>query len=242
MRPENQTKTITAMNVDHFQNSFFTDCKGEYGKAPMRFRHFLGANKNGEDVLSGLLHGIKFSLFIGIFSYLISSLLGIVLGSTAGYFGDNQVESTIGSTFVFLVGLILAYFYGFIARANELRDAFSNSGFSVIFQFAITIGIIVGILFLFYYLGKWIGKLPLLNKKIFIPVDSILSLAAEIILPQVTTSGGTPTPRNERLDSVSIQLAIPKAIATKDGASAFGKACLKIMRASLNPNDLPACI
>ena len=46
--------------------------------------------------------------------------------------------------------------------------------------------------------------------------------------PQVTTSSGTPIPRNERELSISIAEATPKAIETNTGAKAFGKACFAI--------------
>ena len=51
--------------------------------------------------------------------------------------------------------------------------------------------------------------------------------------PQVTCSGGTPTPINERNDSVKIADAIPKAIAMSTGANEVGIACLKIILYSL---------
>jgi peptide/nickel transport system permease protein len=164
-----------------FHEQFFTDCKGNYGPVPLRFRHWLGCTKDGSDVLSGLLHGIKFSLLIGIFSYLISSFLGILLGSLAGYFGNNSVTSTVGSTLVFCIGLVLAWFYGFIARAAALKDSFSQSGFSVVLQFTITIAVVVAILFVFHWLGKKIGKIKFLNKPIRIPVDSIISRSIEVL-------------------------------------------------------------
>jgi hypothetical protein len=55
--------------------------------------------------------------------------------------------------------------------------------------------------------------------------------------PHVTTSGGTPTPKKERLDSIRMAAATPKAIATNAGATPFGKACLKMILASLKPSD-----
>ncbi len=59
--------------------------------------------------------------------------------------------------------------------------------------------------------------------------------------PQVTALGGTPIPRNDKEDSIKIAEATPKAMAINAGAIPFGKACLKIIRNSLNPIDFAAC-
>lgn len=58
--------------------------------------------------------------------------------------------------------------------------------------------------------------------------------------PQVTVVGGTPTPKNDKADSVKMADATPKAIATNAGANALGSACLKMIRNSLKPIDLAA--
>jgi len=59
------------------------------------------------------------------------------------------------------------------------------------------------------------------------------ALALESIDPQVIVSAGTPTPINDKVDSIKIAEAIPKAIAIKTGERAFGKACLTIIHHSL---------
>lgn len=58
--------------------------------------------------------------------------------------------------------------------------------------------------------------------------------------PQVTVVGGTPTPKKDKEDSIKMADATPNAMATKAGAKALGKACLNIIRNSLNPIDFAA--
>lgn len=172
---------IPNADLGPFSEQTFKDCKGNRIKMPARFRHWLGTSRDGADVLSGLLHGIKFSLFIGIFSYLIASLLGIFLGSAAGYFGNSVLVTTWGGVLVFCAGSGLAYFYGFVVRSAELKDAFSQSGLSVLWQFFISVSIIAGILFLSFKLGKLASKIRIFSRAVSVPVDSIVSRSIEVM-------------------------------------------------------------
>jgi hypothetical protein len=51
--------------------------------------------------------------------------------------------------------------------------------------------------------------------------------------PHVIVSAGTPIPKKDKVDSIRMAVAIPKAIAISTGESALGIACLKIVRTSL---------
>ena len=49
--------------------------------------HLFGTDRLGRDVLSGLIHGTRYSLTIGLVSVGISLLIGVGLGALAGYLG-----------------------------------------------------------------------------------------------------------------------------------------------------------
>jgi peptide/nickel transport system permease protein len=56
--------------------------------------HLLGTDRLGRDILSRLLYGARYSLEMGIISTGIASIIGIILGAIAGYYGgkvDNFV-------------------------------------------------------------------------------------------------------------------------------------------------------
>jgi len=53
---------------------------------PPSFEHFLGTDRLGRDLLARLMVGGQVSLTIGILSALISSLVGLMIGISAGYF------------------------------------------------------------------------------------------------------------------------------------------------------------
>jgi len=56
-------------------------------KAPISANHWLGTDELGRDVVSRLIYGGRISLAVGLSAALISTALGIVVGSLAGYYG-----------------------------------------------------------------------------------------------------------------------------------------------------------
>lgn len=73
-------------------------------KQPPGPEFWLGTDSLGRDMLSRILHGARFSLFIGLFSMLISLLIGLVIGLAAGYFGGR-----VDMFFVVIIDLFLAF-------------------------------------------------------------------------------------------------------------------------------------
>lgn len=178
----NKTDYNNADYVSPGGKQIFIDKDGNEKPMPTKFKHWLGTGKSGEDVLSGLINGTRISLSIGIISMLIASFLGIILGAMAGYFGDKKLQTTRGSFWTVVIGVVFAYYYGFSVRSYNIADAFAVSGFAVLMQLVISLVIFSLVIFLFYLLGKQIGKISLLSKRVFIPVDSIVSRVIEILI------------------------------------------------------------
>jgi len=74
----------------------------------------LGTDSMGRDVLSGILHGARVSLFVGLVATALGLGFGILVGATAGYFGGRtddllvrliEIFQTIPS-FVLLVVMV----------------------------------------------------------------------------------------------------------------------------------------
>ena len=66
--------------------------------------HPLGTDQLGRDVLSRMLYGARVSLAVGFVSVGIAALIGIVLGSLAGYHGG-----TVDAMVMRLVDLMLVF-------------------------------------------------------------------------------------------------------------------------------------
>lgn len=78
-------------------------------------KHRLGTDDIGRDVLAGLIHGSRYALSIGFIAMGIALIIGISLGSIAGYFGgwidlviSRLIEIFISLPTFFLVITIVA--------------------------------------------------------------------------------------------------------------------------------------
>ena len=72
--------------------------------------HPLGLDELGRDILSRLLSGARISLLVGLAVVSVSSLLGMLLGSIAGYFGglvDDAISRGVDVLMAF-PGILLA--------------------------------------------------------------------------------------------------------------------------------------
>lgn len=161
-------------------DQLFIDAQGKIIPMPKRFRHILGTGNLGEDVLAGLIYGARISLTIGFISMLIASFIGLLLGSMAGYFGDQRLTTSRGRFWFVVIGIVMGWFYAFQLRQIEMEDALKKSGFAILFQLLLSILILAFVISLFSFAGKFIGRLPWLRKKMHIPVDSIVSRMIEI--------------------------------------------------------------
>lgn len=68
------------------------DYNNIYGKIDAQ--HWLGTDGLGRDILSRLIYGTRQSLLLGVLSTAIASVIGIFMGSIAGYYGkwaDNLI-------------------------------------------------------------------------------------------------------------------------------------------------------
>ncbi len=73
-------ETIIAYEYSATPNSFNFD-------GPISKDHILGTDKNGYDVFSRLMYGGRISLTLGFVVVILETLLGVLLGGLAGYFG-----------------------------------------------------------------------------------------------------------------------------------------------------------
>jgi peptide/nickel transport system permease protein len=54
---------------------------------PPSAQHLLGSDELGRSVLAGVVHGTRVSLTVGFFAALVATLIGILVGAAAGFYG-----------------------------------------------------------------------------------------------------------------------------------------------------------
>jgi len=78
---------------------------------PPSHSHWLGTDELGRDVLSRTIYGARISMFVGGCVVLISLVLGLIIGSVAGYYGgriDRFVNVVVMNAFLSFPGILLA--------------------------------------------------------------------------------------------------------------------------------------
>jgi peptide/nickel transport system permease protein len=143
--------------------------------------HFLGTDRDGRDVMSGLIHGTRISLTIGLVATGIAGFIGMILGSIAGYYGDTRFQLTTAGMILGVLGLILGYFYGFQVRAMVLRDALATGPSSIFPQMILSLLIMVGITVIFIQLARPFKNVPFLGKRRDVWLDIIISRLIEVV-------------------------------------------------------------
>lgn len=89
---------------------------------PLRYRHWLGTTRTGQDVLAELIHGCRTSIFIGLASIFLAGLIGLLLGTAAGFFGNDRLILS----FALLLSFSLAFFTFLFYAANGLTNGWNS--------------------------------------------------------------------------------------------------------------------
>jgi peptide/nickel transport system permease protein len=169
--------------------------------APPSNSHWLGTDQLGRDVLSRVLYGSRISLAVGFVSVGIAMLIGVLLGSAAGYHG-GMVDTVI----MRLVDLMLVFprFFLLLAVLALLKPSIW------------TIMSIIG-------LTGWMGVarlvraefLTLREREFVIWSESIGAGALRVVFRHILPNALAPV-------LVAMTLGIPAAILTESGLSFLG--------------------
>ncbi|NBC22954.1 MAG: ABC transporter permease subunit [Gammaproteobacteria bacterium] len=82
-----------------------------------RYHFFFGTDSNGRDLMTRVFYGARISLMIGILATLVSLVIGVTYGATAGYLGGRIddvmmriVDVLYSIPFMFFVILLMVFF------------------------------------------------------------------------------------------------------------------------------------
>jgi oligopeptide transport system permease protein len=106
---------------------------GDYIKSfPPSLQHPMGTDDSGRDILARVLQGGRISLMVGVISTIVSLIVGVSYGATAGYLGgriDNfmmrLVDIIYAIPYILIVIVLLSVFGG--PNTPQWIQAISNS-------------------------------------------------------------------------------------------------------------------
>ncbi|HET6245136.1 MAG: ABC transporter permease [Bacteroidetes bacterium] len=148
----------------------------------IHWRHWLGTDELGRDVMAGMIHGTRIALLVGLISMSIASIIGILLGSLAGYFGDDKLKISRARIVLNPLFFLVAIFYAFGSRSYILADAINNSFANFLFEFGISLIILIAFMGVANILSHFLKAIPFFAVKINVAVDIIISRLIEVMV------------------------------------------------------------
>ncbi len=140
-----------------------------------RFRHWLGTDQIGRDVAAGMITGARTAILVGVVAMSVAALIGILLGTLAGFFGDERLRVSRIGLILQVVALMLGIFYGFIVR----QYAIAQGAFG--WEVLKSLGLVLGFLLAGYALAIPLRRLPVLGRPVVLPMDLLVMRAIEVV-------------------------------------------------------------
>ncbi|MBL7922620.1 MAG: ABC transporter permease [Bacteroidia bacterium] len=164
--------TMNMQFCSPFEKQLFSR-NGKVVDMPMRYRHWLGTDMQGSDLLADLLYGSRISLFVSVLAALVSWLLGAVLGFLAAWFGPGSRKVSLKIILPLLLGGLLLW--------HVLNNFYNESAFYTAILFAVLLTVLAFIVSLNFIHWRWVSG------SISIPLDTAFLRIAELFsaIPRV---------------------------------------------------------
>lgn len=127
-----------------------------------RFRHWLGTDALGRDVLAGMIRGCRVSVLIGLGAMLLALIIGLPLGAAAAWWGNKDWRITWVELFILCCSVVAVGVVWFMPLRVLMK---------VLISFAL---LFFGILFLKKGTGQQRGKLSIPLDRMVMGVVSII--------------------------------------------------------------------
>ena len=158
-------------NTNDLKNTF----KGPFEKKVKsgKFgRHLLGSGQLGKDVLAGIISGTRVAFLVGLLSMVLATLIGLILGSIAGFFGDRSLRIGPAGIIFSLIWLIYFPYFLFFMNSDEVLS---------LGKIVFTIVASIGLGTFFWYLGNLLDKTIGTANKFHFPIDLIIMRFLDIM-------------------------------------------------------------
>lgn len=162
------------------EENYFTNEKGEQQLLSSRFHHWLGTDARGCDVLSGVIHGTRYSLSIAFFAMIITAFIALITGILSGYFATEGMTINRFYFVMMCTGLFLSWFYGYYVQRYEIVSSLDKGVVPGMSHILFSLIIVVAIIFLFHKVAKFLILRFQNKKKIRIPVDGFVTRITEL--------------------------------------------------------------
>ncbi|MCF8246392.1 MAG: ABC transporter permease [Saprospiraceae bacterium] len=160
------------------KNNNYRSPFGQQTLKSWRWRHWLGTDQSGRDVAAGMVAGTRVALLVGIISMGIATLIGLLLGSLAGYFGDDRMWVSWPGLVLNLLAAFFAWFYGFKARGFTLSEAAKQGGLGG--ELLKSLAIVALVFLVANGLSALFNKF-VQTRKITLPLDLLIMRAIEVM-------------------------------------------------------------
>jgi peptide/nickel transport system permease protein len=167
-------------NLDK-KNSDFVSPLAHQDVPSAHWKHYLGTDDLGRDVLAGMIYGTRVAMLVGVISMSVALLIGLFFGSLAGYFGDTKLKTTRFGLLLNIAFLFFAAYYAFGVRSYMLGDAIAVSFLGFIWQFLISVALFIAIMLIPYIITRLLKSRSQASATVEIPVDILVSRMIEVI-------------------------------------------------------------
>ena len=141
--------------------------------------HYLGTERIGQDVASGMIHGTRTAMLVGLVAMSIATLIGLFFGAISGYFGDERLKVSRIRVGLNIIAILTALFLAFITNGYVIADLIGDG--HLLYALAMVLLYFIGALTAANLLTIPLKKIPFLGKKVTIALDILIMRFIEIV-------------------------------------------------------------